>query len=88
MQKRIRERPRPRLSSVYHAKEQLSLLDLLDVISTLFDMGGGMMRKIFLTTVLKRFGGGSRNFVTSNINLSSIKKVMFGSLGYPLLPWQ
>ena len=26
--------------------------------------------------------------VTFNINLFSIKKVIFGSLGYPVLPWQ
>ena len=25
---------------------------------------------------------------TFNINLFSIKKVIFGSLGYPVLPWQ
>ena len=41
-----------------------------------------------MTTVPKRLGGGSRNLVTFNINLFSIKKVIFGSLGYPALPWQ
>ena len=41
---------------------------------------------MFLTTVLKRSGGGSWNFVTFNINLWSIKNVIFGSLGYPVLP--
>ena len=44
--------------------------------------------KMFLTTVLKRFGGESWNLVNFNINLWSIKKVIFGSLGYPVLPWQ
>ena len=54
---------------------------------TLFDMGGMMPPPhIFLTTVLKSLGGGNRNFVTFNINLWSIKKVIFGSLGYPVLP--
>ena len=43
---------------------------------------------MFLTTVPKRLGGGSRNLVTFNINLCSIKKSYFGSLGYPALPWQ
>ena len=31
-------------------------------------------QKMFLTTVLKRLGGQSWNFVTFNINLWSIKK--------------
>ena len=43
---------------------------------------------MFLTTVLKLLGGGSSNFVTFTINLWSIKKVIFGSLGYPALPKQ
>ena len=43
---------------------------------------------MFLTTVPKRLGRGSLNLVTFNINLFSIKKVIFGSLCYPLLPWQ
>ena len=58
---------------------------------TLFDMGGGGMMplpKMFLLTVPKRLGGGSWNLVTFKINLFSIKKVIFGSLGYPALPWQ
>ena len=41
---------------------------------------------MFLTTVLKRLGGESWNLVTFNINLWSIKKVNFSSLGYPVLP--
>ena len=52
----------------------------------LFDMGGMMAPKMFLTTVLKRSDGGSGNFVTFNINLWSIKKVIFGFLGYQVLP--
>ena len=44
--------------------------------------------KLFLTTVPKRLAGGSSNLVTFNINICSIKKVIFGSLGYPVLPWQ
>ena len=36
--------------------------------------------KMFLTTVPKRLGEGSRNLVTFNINLFSIKKVI-------LVPW-
>ena len=47
-----------------------------------------MAPKMFLTTVPKRLEGGSCNLVTYNINLFSIKKVIFGSLGYPALPWQ
>ena len=43
---------------------------------------------MFLTTVPKRLEGGSWNLVTFNINLFSIKKVIFGSPGYPALPWQ
>ena len=36
---------------------------------------------MFWITVLKRLGGGSRNLVTFNINLWSIKtKIIFGSL--------
>ena len=31
-------------------------------------------------------GEGSWNFVTFNINLWNIKKDIFGSLGYPVLP--
>ena len=42
--------------------------------------------KMFLTTVLKCIGVGSWNLVTFNINLLSIKKVIFGNLGYPVLP--
>ena len=34
--------------------------------------------KMFLLTVPKRLGGGSRNLVTFNINLCSIKKSYFG----------
>ena len=41
---------------------------------------------MFSTTVLKRLGGGSWNLVSFNINLCSIKKVIFSSLGYPVLP--
>ena len=40
----------------------------------------GMMplpQEMFLTTVPKRFGGVSRNLVTFNINLWSIKKKVF-----------
>ena len=48
---------------------------------TLFDMGGGGgidgPPKMFLTTVPKRFGGGSWNLVTFNINLWGIKKSYF-----------
>ena len=36
----------------------------------------------------KRLGGGSFNLVTFNINVWSIKKVIFCSLGYLVLPWQ
>ena len=53
---------------------------------TLFDMGGGgsmMAPKMFLTTVLKRLEGGSRNLVTFNIDLWSIKK---GYFWFPRLP--
>ena len=48
--------------------------------------GGGAWwpPKMFLTTVLKRLGGGSWNLVIFNINLW--KKVIFASLGYPVLP--
>ena len=55
---------------------------------TLFDMGEGaiMAPKMFLTTVLKRLGGGSWNFVTFNINPRSIKESYFGFLGNPALP--
>ena len=58
---------------------------------TLFDMGGRgawCPPKMFLTTVLKHLGGGSWNLVTFNINIFSIKKLIFGSLGYLVLPWQ
>ena len=58
------------------------------MVLTLFDMGGMMSPKMFLTTVPKRLGGGSWNLVTFNINLFSIKKVLLGSLGYPVLPQQ
>ena len=34
-------------------------------------------KKMFLTTMLKRLGGGSWNFLTFNINLWSIKKVIY-----------
>ena len=47
-----------------------------------------MAPKMFLITVPKRLGRGSWNLVTININLFSIKKSYFGSLGYPVLPWQ
>ena len=54
---------------------------------TLFDTGVGHDGpQIFLITVLKRLGGGSWNVVTFNINLWSIQKFSFGSLGYPVLP--
>ena len=42
--------------------------------------------KMFPTTVPKRLGEGSGNLVTFNINLFNIKKVIFSSLGYPVLP--
>ena len=43
---------------------------------------------MFLITVSKRLGGESWNLLTFNINLFSIKNVIFGYLGYPVLPWQ
>ena len=58
---------------------QLKFPDFL-LILTLFGMGGGGHDgppKMFLTTVLKRFGGGSWNLVTFNINLWGIKKSYF-----------
>ena len=45
-----------------------------------------MAPKMFLTTVLKRLGRESSNLVTFNIDLCSIKKVIFGSLGFLVLP--
>ena len=42
--------------------------------------------EMFLTTMLKRLGGKSWNLVTFIINLWSIKKSIFASLGYMLLP--
>ena len=42
--------------------------------------------KMFLITMLKRLGGGSWNLVTFNINPWSIKKMIFGYLGYLVLP--
>ena len=59
-----------------------------NTILTLFDMGGGgmMAPKMFLTTVLKRLGGGSWNFLTFNSNPWSIRKVIFGSLDCSVLP--
>ena len=42
-------------------------------------------KKMFLTSVLKRVGGGSWHLVTFNIYGAS-EKVIFGSLGYPVLP--
>ena len=51
-----------------------------------------MAPKMFLTTMPKRLGGGSWNFANFNINLFikliylALKKVIFGSLGYPVLP--
>ena len=47
----------------------------LGVSLTLFDMP--LSQKIFLTTVLKRFGKGRWNFVTFNINLWSVEKCYF-----------
>ena len=44
---------------------------------TLFDMGGMMALKMFLTTVLKRLEVGNWNVVAFNINLWSIKKSYF-----------
>ena len=38
--------------------------------------------EMFLTTMLKRLGGRSSSLVTFTINLWSIKKVIFASLGY------
>ena len=43
---------------------------------------------MFWTTVLKRLGEESCNLVTLYINLCSIKKAIFASLDYPVLPWQ
>ena len=37
-------------------------------------------KNFFLTTVLKRIEVGNSNLVTVNINLWSIKKIIFGSL--------
>ena len=53
--------------------------------TNLFDMGVIMAPQNVFTTVLKRLEG-SWNLVTFNINLWSIKKAIFGSLGYPALP--
>ena len=44
-------------------------------VLTLFDMGGMMAPKMFLTIVLKSSGEGSWNLVTFNINLWNIKKI-------------
>ena len=54
-------------------------LKTLLYVLTLFDMGGGgiMPPKMFLTTVPKRFGGGSWNLVTFNIHLWGINKSYF-----------
>ena len=42
---------------------------------------------MFLSTVLKHLEGRPRNFMIFNINLWSIKKVIFGfSIGYPVSP--
>ena len=61
-----------------HIKIVKSMLSAVQLHTlTLFDMGGMMAPKMFLTTVPKRLGGGSWNFVTFNINLFSIKKSYF-----------
>ena len=44
--------------------------------------------EMFLTTMLKRLRGRNLNLVTFIINLWSIKKVIFASLGYMVLPKQ
>ena len=62
------------------------ILDLKDLNPIWHWRGGMMAPKMFLTTAPKRLGGGSWNLLTFNINLFSIKKVIFGSLGYPALP--
>ena len=57
--------------SVTPAKRGLALFDMMNFLKLSFP-------QMFLTTVLKRFGGGSWHLVTFNINLWSIKKSYSG----------
>ena len=79
--------PSERLLPVFGTKNRILKNGSCERALTLFDMGGGAWwpAKMFLTTVPKRVRGGSWNLVTFNIN---IEKLIFGSLGYPALPWQ
>ena len=45
-----------------------------------------MVPKMFLTTVLKRLGGGSWNLVILILIYGEWKQVISGSLGYLVLP--
>ena len=68
----------------YFRKPQFSFFLIL------FDIGGGgiMPPGMFLTTVLKRLGEEAETLWRLILIYGASKEVIFGSLGYPVLPQQ